>query len=954
MNALTRPTRPIASAAITIILAIRPGSCAAALSHDRPPPPTPPTTWRADAVRDKLHPLLRAPEWPRWAHASQPRSAEKRIDADAVVAACVSFDDAASLLESLALLRAHDARIVARLQTINAWLVELPQARVTGLAATSAVRWIEPPLPAWSEHNDANRAATGVATVQAAPYGLSGNGVVVMIYDSGRPSGSHADFEGRLTSQDIHLSVAAHATHVAGIIGGAGVQSGGQFRGMAPAVLMHAYGYERPAVGIALYSNPGDLEEDYADALLLHSAVLANNSVGTQVSGGGLPCSLLGDYGATSTVIDSIAYGALGADVRMVWSAGNERGNGACGNTYATLAPPACAKNPIVVGAVNADDLSISAMSGWGPCDDGRIKPDVAAPGCEIGGDNGVTSTAVNTGYAVMCGSSMAAATVTGIAALLLEDHRAQFPARPDPGNAALKALLVHTAQDLAAAGPDYQTGYGMVRADRAVDHLRTGQFIESEVVAGQSRQFYLSVAPDAAMLQVTLAWDDPPADPSAATALVNDLDLVVIGPSGQAFPWTLNPQNPAAAAVQTQSDHINNVEQVVVADPAAGLWSVTVHAFNLSTASQRFALTAEPGLMATAILLPNGLPSVIAPGVGTAFDVTLACVGETPVPGSANLRYRFGGTGPFAAVALMSLGGERYRAQLPPASCQAAVEYYVEVEGAATGAVLFPAGGATAPLRAVVGVESVLFGDDFETDRGWTVGGPQDTATGGIWTRVNPNGTAAQPEDYHTPPPGTMCFVTGQGPVGGTVGQADVDNGRTTLTSPIFDLSGAADAVIGYWRWYSNAAGAAPNEDVFLVEITADGGQNWTPVEMVGPTGPATLGNWFYHEFRVGDFVSPTSAVRVRFVAADDLNASIVEAAVDDFFVRVVTCDGDATPGDLNGDGAVDESDVAIFVAVLTGTDTDPIHTARSDLDGNGVADGDDVPPFVAILCGN
>lgn len=905
-------------------------------------------------INDKLHPLLRCGEWPTWAIASWPQSAAQSSAHDFTVAACVLFDRQVPPAAALSLLRAHDARIIARLQSINAWLIELPHGRVTGLATSDAVRWIEPPLPAWSEHNDANRVATGVAIVQDVPYALNGEGVVVMIYDSGRPSGSHADFQGRLTSQDIHLTVAAHATHLAGIIGGAGVESGGQFRGMAPAVLMHAYGYERPAVGIALYSNPGDLEEDYADAVRLRSAVLANNSVGTQVSSGGLPCSLLGDYGATSAVIDSIARGALGADVRMVWSAGNERGNGVCGTSYATLAPPACAKNPIVVGAVNANDLSISAMSGWGPCDDGRIKPDIVAPGCEIGGDNGVTSTAVNTGYSAMCGSSMAAATVTGIAALVMQDYRAQFPARPDPDNAALKALLAHTAQDLGPPGPDYQSGYGAARADHAIDHLRTGQLIESEVLAGQSRQFYLDVAPGEALLKVTLAWDDPPADPAAAAALVNDLDLIVIGPNGQAFPWTVNPQNPAAPAVQTQADHANNMEQVVVADPAAGLWSVAVHAFNVTTGTQRFALAAEPGLIASTILLANGPPRVISPGVTTTFDVAVATVGESLVPGSANLRYRFGATGPFTALPLLPVAGERYQAQLPPAACQTTVEFYLEAEGAGAGAVVCPAGGASAPFRAIVGVEIVLFSDDFETDLGWTVGGPQDTATGGIWTRVNPNGTAAQPEDDHTPPPGVMCFVTGQGPVGGTVGQADVDNGRTTLTSPVFDLSNAADAVIGYWRWYSNAAGAAPNEDVFLVEITADGGQSWTPVEMVGPTAAATLGNWFYHEFRVGDFVPLTSAVRVRFIAADDLNPSIVEAAVDDFLLRVVTCDGDATPGDLNGDGSVDENDVPIFVAVLTGNDTDPIHTARSDLDGNGTADGDDVALFVAILCGD
>src|SRR5690606_30686323 len=107
-----------------------------------------------------------------------------------------------------------------------------------------------------------------------------------------------------------------------------------------------------------------------------------------------------------------------------------------------------------------------------------------------------------------------------------------------------------------------------------------------------------------------------------------------------------------------------------------------------------------------------------------------------------------------------------------------------------------------------------------MEIDEGWTVGSAQDNAVSGIWVRVNPNGTLAQPEDDHTPS-GTMCFVTGQGPVGGDLGANDVDGGQTTLTSPTIDLAGMVDPVVSYWRWYSNDTGAAPNSDVFEIDIS-------------------------------------------------------------------------------------------------------------------------------------
>ena len=180
---------------------------------------------------------------------------------------------------------------------------------------------------------------------------------------------------------------------------------------------------------------------------------------------------------------------------------------------------------------------------------------------------------------------------------------------------------------------------------------------------------------------------------------------------------------------------------------------------------------------------------------------------------------------------------------------------------------------------------------DDLETDTGWTAGAAGDTATAGIWTRVMPIGTAAQPGSDHTPGTGTFCFVTGQGTEGGSLGQNDVDGGITTLLSPVLDLSAAADPEIGYWRWYSNTAGSAPEEEVLTVEISDDGGQSWTLLETVGPSGPEVSGGWFLARFRVSDHVSPTSNVVLRFVAADLRGPSNVEAAVDDLVIFPDCC---------------------------------------------------------------
>jgi hypothetical protein len=184
---------------------------------------------------------------------------------------------------------------------------------------------------------------------------------------------------------------------------------------------------------------------------------------------------------------------------------------------------------------------------------------------------------------------------------------------------------------------------------------------------------------------------------------------------------------------------------------------------------------------------------------------------------------------------------------------------------------------------------------DNLEIDRGWTVGAGDDTATTGVWERVDPVGTDAQPEDDHTTDPGVFCFVTGQGQVGGGLGDDDVDGGKTTLFSPLLDVSGYTDPYIGYWRWYSNNTGSTPNTDVFTVDVSDDAGANWSNVEVVGPAGPEAGGGWFFHIFRVADEVTPTAEVMLRFIAADDGEGSLVEAAIDDLVV--IDCVGCVLP---------------------------------------------------------
>jgi subtilisin family serine protease len=513
----------------------------------------------------------------------------RRAEADPLVAAVVMLHRDADLGDEADRLTARfGLQVTSRIAPIHSLVVHAPASQLQSLAAEDAVMWIEPPLPALQELNAENRVLTGVNTVQESIYQLDGSGVTVMVYDGGKVS-NHPDFAGRLTVGPTDTSGnSGHATHVAGTVGGSGAINPNH-RGMAPGVQIVSYGFEQPG-GLSqgfLYTDPGDILADYTAAIAL-GADLSNNSIGTNTEPNGYPCEWQGNYGVTSALIDSIARGSTGNPFRIVWAAGNERQGSRCdvegfGDFFST-APPAGAKNHMAIGSVDSDTDLTSSFSSWGPVDDGRLKPDFSAPGCQAGGDGGVTSTSSSGSYTTMCGTSMASPTVAGIVALMLEEWRLSFPEAADPRNATLKAILANTAEDRGNPGPDYKYGYGSVRAVPAVDTILGENVIEAEVGQGDVHRFVVIIDPEDTELRVTIAWDDVPGTPNVNPVLVNDLDLRVIDPNGDThYPWTLNPAAPDSPAVRTGRDGVNNIEQVWIENPVPGGYTVEIVGFNVA-----------------------------------------------------------------------------------------------------------------------------------------------------------------------------------------------------------------------------------------------------------------------------------------------------------------------------------------------------------------------------------
>ncbi|HNQ22133.1 MAG TPA: S8 family serine peptidase, partial [Phycisphaerae bacterium] len=835
----------------------------------------------------KLHPLLVEGNVPSWSVVSGD------ADGDPIAGAYVVYHEDVPLDEGIRVAEQQGAVVRDVLYTINALVIELPRSAIATLAAEDAVQWIEPPLPRMSEMNDSNRARTQADLVQAAPYNLTGSGVNVMVYDGGTARSTHVDFQGRLTVRDSG-SMASHATHVSGTIGGAGVANA-TYKGMAPGVTIQSYTFQYDGSGTFLYTNPGDLQADYNQAINTYGVVIANNSIGTNTETNGFDCAIQGNYGVTDQLIDNIVRGSLGAPFRIVWAAGNERQGSRCDvegyGDYYSSAPPAGAKNHLCVGALNSNDDSMTSFSSWGPTDDGRMKPDISGPGCQSNGDNAVTScsSSSNTAYTTMCGTSMACPTVTGCSALMIQDFQAHFPGQPLFRNSTLKCWYAHTAVDLGNAGPDYQYGYGSIRVKDAIDFMRTGAFVENSVSHGGAYTRNVTVSAGDPELRVTLAWDDYPGTPNVNPALVNDLDLRVWGPTGtRYYPWTLNPTNPSVAAVRTQENHLDNIEQVLVSSPAAGTWTIEVYGYNVPQGPQPFSLVGDGAVnVGTSISLPDGYPALMPPGVPYVIDVQVNSIGEDTVPGSPTFYYRYQG-GSYQSVPLTYVSGNLYQATLPAATCADDPEYYFSARGSITGLVYYPAGAPGTVLSTAVGEVVTLFHDNFQSNLGWTA--ENLGATSGDWQRGVPVNDPSWAYDPAADADGSgQCYLTQN-----EMGNTDVDDGAVRLTSPVIDMS-AGNITISYYYFLelTNTSGAV---DKLLVEIN-NGGATWTTIASHTTDLGLSWGSNVINQAALNAAgVTLTATMRLRFTANDADPQSIVEAGLDGFHVEGLQCFADDT----------------------------------------------------------
>lgn len=454
--------------------------------------------------------------------------------------------------------------------------LELPINELEALTHLPLVQFIEPIDPPSEAENYTARTlhrSNAIATEYSTGRHYDGTGVTVMMQDDGI-IGPHIDYEGRLPDQFPTFNNGDHGDHVAGIIMGAG-NIDPKNRGMAYGADLYVYGAAPAYPGFDSISN--------ANHYASKGIVLTSTSYSNGCNAG---------YTSLARTMDQQVqtYSAL----MHVFSAGNS-GTSNCGygagNTWGNVTGGhKIGKNVIAVANLDLND-GLANSSSRGPAHDGRIKPDVSAKGSSV-----ISTTDAND-YVSKSGTSMSCPGTSGTLAQLYQAYR-DLNGGNDPEGGLMKAILLNTADDLGNVGPDYKYGWGRINGLRAVRSLEQTTYLNGTVANMGTNTHTLNVPGGTQYVKIMVYWTDEAATANAGQALVNNLDMVVTDPtSGTHLPWLLDPTPntttldlPASNGV----DNLNNMEQVAIANPVSGTYTITIDGTQVPSGPQDYFIVYE------------------------------------------------------------------------------------------------------------------------------------------------------------------------------------------------------------------------------------------------------------------------------------------------------------------------------------------------------------------------
>jgi hypothetical protein len=215
--------------------------------------------------------------------------------------------------------------------------------------------------------------------------------------------------------------------------------------------------------------------------------------------------------------------------------------------------------------------------------DDGRLKPEVVANG------SGRFSTIDNNLYASNSGTSFSSPATMGTATLLYQRYK-QLHNDSLPDASLIKNIICNGADDLGQTGPDFIYGFGRINGTRSVELIESNHFTSLTLDDQQMFSKTFVVTSGDASVDVMLMWTDPASAPYETVTLVNDLDLVVISPSGDTTkPWRLNYTPSGVALAATKGiDHLNNYEQVTISTLTPGTYTILVKGYDVRMGPQK------------------------------------------------------------------------------------------------------------------------------------------------------------------------------------------------------------------------------------------------------------------------------------------------------------------------------------------------------------------------------
>ena len=499
---------------------------------------------------------------------------------------------------------------------------------------------------------------------QTAPYNLDGSGIKVGVWDGGSVRNSHQEFNTtRVVKKNSTVAVNNHATHVAGTIGASGSQASA--KGMAPLVAIDSYDWisdsaEMTAVGAATTSDS-----------FTTKIPLSNHSYGFD--------AVTADMGRYEFYCNQLDALVLSLPYYLVfWAAGNEQTDLPSLGGYQSITFNGLAKNVLTVGA--GDDAvtsgvrdvtkgTLASFSSMGPCDDGRIKPDLVANGVGVYSPVSTSDTAYDGTYS---GTSMATPNAAGSATLLVQLYSREFSSQR-MRSSMLKGLLIHTADDVGRPGPDYQYGWGYLNVKAAADvilahkaSLAAPKMVDDSISNSSKIRSYLYRWDGVSPLKATLCWTDPAGTAQTATDsrtpnLKHNLDLKITAPDGTTIyqPYTMPFVGTWTQASMIQNatkgkNNVDNVERVDLPSPTqTGTYIITVSLDgSLTTTTQAFSLivtgasSAEANPPPTVSLTPPSNGAAVPLGQSVTLTATAADMATTVQIGSVKqVEFLYGTT---------------------------------------------------------------------------------------------------------------------------------------------------------------------------------------------------------------------------------------------------------------------------------------------------------------------